>query len=128
MDEDTNRKVTCEICGKQHKLFQKVATWVDYLDKIQCLDHCPEAIEYTNKSGKIIHQLLCYNKKIDKCLATIVCPECGKTFKKKRKEQVTCGLSCSNKYFPRKSFCYTKKLSEDEIKEVEDFEKDLEEI
>lgn len=126
--EKEERVVVCDICGDIWPLYEhKPVNWVDYHGKIQCVKHCPEALENTSKTENIIKQLLNYKNETVVKKFKGICPECGSDFLKNHKEQITCGISCSNKFFKKGShdYCSKKVLSDDEVKDVEKFEKDL---
>jgi len=129
-EEKEQRVVVCDICGDIWPLYEHgEPKWLDYNGKIQCVKHCPEALELTSKNENILKQLLYYNREIQKVQYKGVCPECGISFIKNFKS-ITCSIACSNKFFKKGShnFIPKKVLTEEELKDIEEFKKDLGEI
>lgn len=126
------RVVVCDICGDIWPLYEhKPVNWLDYQGKIQCLKHCPDAVKLTAKSDNILRQLLLYyNYEPKKVIYKGVCPQCGTEFIKNHKEQITCGNSCSNRFFRMgaNNFKHKKRLTDEELKDIEEFKKNLGDI
>lgn len=130
MNDNDQRKVTCEVCGRIWPLYEHgTPNWSQYGKSVQCVSHNPE-IPLLKPNNNIIKQLLTYNRSSYKVFQKCICPQCGISFVKNHKEQITCGNSCSNRFFRMgtNNFKHKKVLNDDEVKDVEEFKKDLGDI
>ena len=131
MNENDQRKVTCEVCGRIWPLYEHgTPNWSQYGKSVQCVSHHPE-LPLLTPNNNIVSLLLRYNgTHNNKMKYKGICPQCGVQFSKNYKDQITCGVSCANSYFKKGSHehLFKKVLTNDEVNDVEEFKKDLGDI